>query len=78
MSFSDLGLAPELLRAIADQGYTEATPVQAQAMAPPGFCMGSVERTILIGPDIPWRSACIETRSDRKPLANCQRNDSAP
>ncbi len=32
MSFSDLGLAPELLRAIADQGYTEPTPVQAQAI----------------------------------------------
>src|SRR6185295_13254479 len=32
MSFSDLGLAPELLRAIADQGYTEATPVQAKAI----------------------------------------------
>ena len=32
MSFSNLGLVPELLRAIADQGYTEATPVQAQAI----------------------------------------------
>jgi ATP-dependent RNA helicase RhlE len=32
MSFSDLGLAPELLRAIADQGYTEPTPVQAKAI----------------------------------------------
>ena len=32
MSFSDLGLAPELLRAIADQGYTEATPVQTRAI----------------------------------------------
>ena len=30
--FSDLGLAPELLRAIADQGYTEPTPIQAQAI----------------------------------------------
>src|SRR5258708_5810251 len=34
MSFSDLGLAPELLRAIADQGYTEPTPVQAKAIPP--------------------------------------------
>jgi ATP-dependent RNA helicase RhlE len=32
MSFSDLGLAPELLRAIADQGYTDPTPVQAKAI----------------------------------------------
>jgi superfamily II DNA/RNA helicase len=32
MSFSDLGLAPELLQAIADQGYTEPTPVQAKAI----------------------------------------------
>src|SRR5579859_2152555 len=34
MSFSDLGLAPELLRAIADQGYTDPTPVQAKAIPP--------------------------------------------
>jgi len=32
MSFSTLGLSPELLRAVADQGYTEATPVQAQSI----------------------------------------------
>ncbi|HVA85368.1 MAG TPA: DEAD/DEAH box helicase [Candidatus Saccharimonadales bacterium] len=32
MSFESLGLAPELLRAVADQGYTEPTPVQAQAI----------------------------------------------
>ncbi len=32
MAFSDLGLAPELLQAIADQGYTDPTPVQAQAI----------------------------------------------
>jgi ATP-dependent RNA helicase RhlE len=31
-SFSDLGLAPELLRAIADEGYTEPTPIQKQAI----------------------------------------------
>ena len=28
MSFSTLGLAPGLLRAVAAQGYTEPTPVQ--------------------------------------------------
>ena len=32
MSFSTLGLAPEFLRAVADQGYTEPTPVQAEAI----------------------------------------------
>ena len=32
MSFDDLGLTPELLRAVADQGYTEPTPVQREAI----------------------------------------------
>ncbi len=32
MSFSELGLAPELLRAIADEGYTQPTPIQKQAI----------------------------------------------
>ncbi|CAN5517834.1 DEAD/DEAH box helicase [soil metagenome] len=32
MSFDRLGLAPELVRAVADQGYTEPTPVQLQAI----------------------------------------------
>src|SRR5580765_7542711 len=32
MSFDQLGLTPELLHAVADQGYTEPTPVQAQAI----------------------------------------------
>ena len=32
MSFDQLGLTPELLRAVADQSYTEPTPVQAQAI----------------------------------------------
>ena len=31
-SFDSLGLAPELLRAVADQGYTTPTPIQAQAI----------------------------------------------
>lgn len=34
MKFSSLGLAPEINRAIAQCGYTEMTPVQAQAIAP--------------------------------------------
>ncbi|MEP7242333.1 MAG: DEAD/DEAH box helicase [Gammaproteobacteria bacterium] len=32
MSFADLGLAPELLRAVSEKGYTEATPIQIQAI----------------------------------------------
>jgi ATP-dependent RNA helicase RhlE len=32
MSFSNLGLAEGLLRAVADEGYSEATPIQAQAI----------------------------------------------
>ncbi len=32
MSFDRLGLSPELLRAVANQGYTEPTPVQAEAI----------------------------------------------
>ncbi|HEX5126031.1 MAG TPA: DEAD/DEAH box helicase [Rhodocyclaceae bacterium] len=32
MSFAELGLIPELLRAIEDQGYTDPTPIQRQAI----------------------------------------------
>ena len=32
MSFAPLGLTPELLRAVADEGYTEPTAVQAEAI----------------------------------------------
>ncbi len=32
MSFNDLGLEPELLRAVADKGYTTATPIQIKAI----------------------------------------------
>ncbi|HSH21893.1 MAG TPA: DEAD/DEAH box helicase [Candidatus Caenarcaniphilales bacterium] len=32
MSFDQLGLAPELLRAVAQQGYTEPTPVQRESI----------------------------------------------
>ncbi|MEQ9171963.1 MAG: DEAD/DEAH box helicase [Rhodospirillales bacterium] len=38
MSFSDLGLSDELLKAISDAGYTEPTPIQAQAI--PKVLMG--------------------------------------
>ncbi|MCW5624242.1 MAG: DEAD/DEAH box helicase [Burkholderiales bacterium] len=41
MEFKDLGLAEELLRAVAEQGYTEPTPIQAQAIPP-----------ILLGKDV--------------------------
>ena len=32
MSFDTLGLLPEYIRAVADEGYTEPTPVQAEAI----------------------------------------------
>ena len=32
MNFSDLGLEPELLRAVAAKGYDTPTPIQAQAI----------------------------------------------
>ncbi|MEC5397872.1 DEAD/DEAH box helicase [Uliginosibacterium sp. H1] len=32
MSFAELGLIPELLKAVADAGYTEPTPIQRQAI----------------------------------------------
>src|SRR4051794_26036219 len=32
MSFESLGLTPELLRAVADQGYSEPTPVQGESI----------------------------------------------
>ncbi len=32
MSFADLGLKPELLRAVADKGYTVPTPIQLEAI----------------------------------------------
>ena len=34
MTFESLGLMPDLLRAIADQGYTEPTPIQSRAIPP--------------------------------------------
>src|SRR3954470_23547239 len=38
MSFADLGLSDELLRAVTDAGYTEPTPIQKQAI--PSVLMG--------------------------------------
>ena len=32
MSFDSLGLSPVLLRALAEQGYTAPTPIQAAAI----------------------------------------------
>jgi ATP-dependent RNA helicase RhlE len=32
MSFSDLGLSPELLRAVSEKGYASSTPIQSQAI----------------------------------------------
>ena len=32
MLFEEMNLAPELLRAVKEKGYTEATPIQVQAI----------------------------------------------
>ncbi|MEQ1689589.1 MAG: DEAD/DEAH box helicase, partial [Sphingopyxis sp.] len=32
MTFADLGLSDELLRAVTEAGYTEPTPIQAAAI----------------------------------------------
>ena len=32
MTFSDLGLSEELLRAVSDAGYSDPTPIQEQAI----------------------------------------------
>ncbi|MGH6984933.1 MAG: DEAD/DEAH box helicase, partial [Stellaceae bacterium] len=32
MNFSDLGLSPEVLRAVEDAGYKQPTPIQEQAI----------------------------------------------
>ena len=32
MSFDSLGLSPDILRAVAEQGYREPTPIQQQAI----------------------------------------------
>jgi ATP-dependent RNA helicase RhlE len=44
MSFNDLGLAPELARAVAEKGYTTPTPIQRAAI--PGVLAG---RDVLAG-----------------------------
>ena len=33
-SFDELGLRPEILRAVTESGYTTPTPIQAQAIPP--------------------------------------------
>ena len=32
VTFADLGLAPEILRAVIDEGYTRPTPIQAKVI----------------------------------------------
>ena len=34
MTFSDLGLSETLLRAVAEKGYTEPSPIQAKSIPP--------------------------------------------
>ena len=48
MSFDGLGLSPDLLRSVADEGYTEPTPVQAAAI--PVILQGRAGITVVIPP----------------------------
>src|SRR5688500_2368516 len=32
MNFTELGISPELIRAVAERGYTEPTPIQLEAI----------------------------------------------
>ncbi|MDH3901186.1 MAG: DEAD/DEAH box helicase, partial [Gammaproteobacteria bacterium] len=76
MSFDTLGLSAELLRAVAEQGYSEPTPVQRQAI--PVILQG---RDILAGaqtgtgktagftlPLLQRLSACPRQRQGRRPV----------
>src|SRR5882672_4599059 len=58
MSFSDLGLLPELLRAVADKGYDSPSPIQIQAI--PAVLAGrDVLAGVSINPQISTlRSGC--------------------
>ena len=46
-SFEELGLRPELLRAVEEAGYTIPTPIQVQAIHPPVFAFDDFYRTPL-------------------------------
>ena len=48
MSFADLGLSAALVRTVLDQGYTEPTPIQSQAI-PPVLAGGDVLATAQTG-----------------------------
>ena len=54
---SILGLRPELLRAVAEQGYTEPTPVQSQAI-PSCWRAATCSPAPRPGPARPLRSCC--------------------
>ena len=54
MSFDELGLAAELLRAVVEKGYSEPTPIQRQAI--PSILAG---RDVLAGCALGVAHACL-------------------
>ncbi len=75
MSFSDLGLKPELLRAVADKGYDTPSPIQLQAIPAvlagrdvlAGAQTGTGKTAGFVLPDIaaPFRPRCGRPRTSR-------------
>ena len=70
MSFDRLGLSPELLLAVAQQGYTEPTPVQAESiplvLAGRDVLAGRRDAVALNGID-EWRGGVHLVGRDRSP-----------
>jgi superfamily II DNA/RNA helicase len=58
MNFRDFGLAEPLLRAVLQEGYTVATPIQAQAIP-----------TVLEGHDV---IGLLRPEPERQRLSRCQ------
>ena len=72
MPFAALGLAPELLRAVADEGYAHPTPIQSEAIplaladaASDGRLKpGKLVLMTGMGAGLTWGSALIEWTHD--------------
>ncbi len=57
-SFAELGLSPEILRAVTESGYTTPTPIQAQAIP-----------VVLAGRDV---MGGAQTAPARRPASGCR------
>ena len=66
MSFADLGLKPELLRAVDEKGYSVPTPIQAKAI-PAVLAGGDVLPAPRREPGRPRHSSCPSCRNSVNP-----------